>query len=237
MNMVNGIFNMEELQKISEGMSGKSAADVIYQNDLLSYNGVKELMNEVFKLSFRAFNGGGAYEVGQKITPQISWEIERKGNRVYPVSATVNGSTVGVAPDFNSFTCEEISEDTSYRVEVASGTQSVERTALYTFKPMKYWGVSDKTSIESSDILVMNQAFATSKAMEKTVFDCSGGKYPYYILPSDIADGVEVWINGFRNTDLQSVELEVINGFNVAKKYKVIRLNNIQTGILNVEFK
>lgn len=237
MNMVSGIFNMEELQKISEGMSGKNAADVIYNNDLLSFNGVKELMNEVFKLAFRSFSGGGTFEVGQTITPALSWSLERKGEEVLPNSATVNGSTNGVSGDFKSFTGMAISGDTSYQVKASYGTQSIERTASYSFRYKKFWGVSDKEKLDSADVLTMSSSFATSKLQGKTVFDCSGGKYPYYVLPAEMADGVEVWVNGFRNSDLDITEMEVTNNFNVTKKYKAIRLNNIQTGVLNVEFK
>lgn len=237
MNMVSGIFDMEELQKITEGMSGKNAADVIYNNDLLSFNGVKELMNEVFKLAFRSFSGGGTFEVGQTVTPALSWSLERKSEEVLPNSATVNGSTDGISSDFKTFTGMAISGDTSYHVSVTYGTQSVERTASYSFRYKKYWGVSDKKILDSADVLAMSNSFATSKLQGKTVFDCSGGKYPYYVLPAEMADGVEVWVNGFRNSDLDISELEVTNSFNATKKYKVIRLNNIQTGVLNVEFK
>lgn len=199
--------------------------------------GNNDLMNKVFPLSFRSFSGGGMFEVGQEVTPALSWSLERKNEEVLPEAATVNGSRNGVSADFKSYIGTAISGDMSYLVAVSYGTQSVEKTASYSFRYKKYWGVSEKAVLDSADVIEMSSAFASSKLMGKTVFDCSGGKYPYYILPEDMANDVEVWINGFRNSDLDISELEVTNSFNVTKKYKAIRLNNIQTGVLNVEFK
>lgn len=198
---------------------------------------VEELMNQVFPLSFRTFSSGGTFEVGQTVTPILSWSLERKNEEVLPESATVNGSTNGVSADFKTYSGTAISGDTSYHVSVTYGSQSVERTASYSFRYKKYWGASEKPVLDSADVLAMSSSFATSKAMGKTVFNCTGGKYPYYILPAEMASGVEVWVNGFRNSDLDISELEVTNSFNMTKMYKVIRLNNIQTGVLNVEFK
>lgn len=195
-----------------------------------------DIMNKVFPLSFLSFNGGGTFEKGQNVTPSISWSLERKNEEVQPDSVTVNGLTGGVSSDLKSYTGELITEDTSYLVHAICGVQSVEKTAVYSFKFMKYWGVSDKTILSSVDVLGMNHSFATSKEMGKTTFDCTGGKYPYYILPEEF-DSVEVWINGFRNTDLDISYLEVTNDYNVSKNYKVVRLNTIQTGVLTIEYK
>lgn len=198
---------------------------------------IEDLMNQVFPLGFRSFSGGGTFEIGQEITPALSWSLERKGEEVLPESATVNGNIAGVSADFKSFTGTAIKSDTSYRVSAKYGAQSVERIASYSFRYKKFWGVSEKPVLDSADVLAMSNSFAMSKTMGRTVFNCTGGKYPYYVLPTEMADGVEVWVNGFRNSDLDITEMEVTNNFNVTKKYKAIRLNNIQTGVLNVEFK
>ncbi len=196
-----------------------------------------DIMNEVFPLSFRSFNGGGTFEKGQVVTPGISWTLERKNEELQPSSATVNGSSEGISDDLRSYTGVPITSDASYRVLARCGVQSVERTAVYSFRFMKYWGVSDKTILNSADVLAMNHSFATSKTMGKTTFNCTGGKYPYYILPEELLTNIEVWINGFRNTDIDISDLEVTNDYNVSKNYKVVRLNTIQTGILTIEYK
>lgn len=197
----------------------------------------EELMNEVFPLSFRLFSGGGIFEKGQTVTPGISWALERKNEELQPSSATVNGSSEGISNDLESYTGQPITSDASYSVLATRGAQSVEKTAVYSFKFMKYWGVSDKPILNSADVVVMNHSFATSKTMGKATFNCTGGKYPYYIIPEELLTGIEVWINGFRNTDIDISDLEVTNDYNVSKNYKVIRLNTIQTGVLTIEYK
>ena len=77
-----------------------------------------------------------------------------------------------------------------------------------------------------------------SRTMNEVTFDCTGGKYIYYIIPSNIyGDGVDFWVNGFKNNDVVVTDMQVTNSYNVTATYKVMRLNNIQTGILKVEFK
>lgn len=196
-----------------------------------------DIMNKVFPLSFRSFNGGGTFEKGQTVTPSISWSLARKNEEVQPSSVTVNGLTEGISSDLKAYTGEPITADSSYRVNAICGIQAVERTAVYSFRFMKYWGISDKVVLNGADVLGMNHSFATSKAMGKTVFNCTGGKYPYYIIPEELLDSIEVWINGFRNTDIDVSDLEVTNDYNISKMYKVVRLNTIQTGVLTIEYK
>lgn len=199
---------------------------------------IEELMNEIFKLSFATFTGGGTYEIGNTVTPQIKWTVQRKGEVITPSGATVNGSTNGVSSDYSSFTGAPITATTVYNVEVKSGNQKVSRTATYSILPKKYYGVSALTSLSNSDILALNSTWATSKAMSPTEFNCTGGKYPYYCIPTELyGSGIEVWVNGFRLTDIVEQTVNVTNANGVTKSYKVIRLNNMQTGILSIEFK
>lgn len=117
------------------------------------------------------------------------------------------------------------------------GSQSIEKTANYIFSLKKYWGASSVTELTNGDVMLMNNGWA-SRTMGKTTFDCTGGKYIYYIIPFDIyGEGVNFWINGFKNTDVIVYDMEITNGKNVTETYKVMRLNNIQTGVLEVEFK
>ena len=207
------------------------------QNKVVTMN-INELMDEVFKLSFRSFTGGGTYEKGASITPYITWNIEIKGEEVVPTSATVNGSTTGVGSGKISYQSPTaITTNKDYKVVCNYNTQSISRTASYTFMLKKYWGVSSSTNLENSDVRAMASTWA-SRTMSKTTFDCTGGKYIYYIIPVEYyGSGVDFWVNGFRNNDVIISDMLVTNQYNVSETYKVMRLNNIQTGVLEVEFK
>ena len=207
------------------------------QNKIITMN-INELMDEVFKLSFRSFSGGGTYEKGKSITPSITWSLSRKGEEVNPTFASVNGSTANVSSNLKSWTSPTvITANTTYNVICRYESQEVSRSASYAFSFKKYWGTSADTTLNNSQILSLSNTWA-SKTMGKTTFDCTGGKYIYYIIPSSIyGNGVEFWVNGFKNTDTIVTDITVTNNYNVSEPYKMIRLNNIQTGILEVEFK
>ena len=199
---------------------------------------IAELMDEVFPLSFRTFIGGGQYEHGQEVTPELSWSLSRKGKEVSPDAATVNGSTDGVSEDKKSYVSDPVQDDADFRVEVSSGTQTVSRTATFRFLYRKWWGVSEKETLTSEDVLSLSGSqLASGRALGAASFDCTGGKYPYYVIPSELADGIECWIGGLRNSDLSITDLDVTNVYGVSHGYKVIRLNELQTGVLTIEFR
>lgn len=207
------------------------------QNKVITMN-INELMNEVFKISFRTFYGGGTFEQGESVTPYIYWTIKWKDEMVTPTTATVNDSTTGVSStkdEYNSPT--SITTNKTYIVKCSYNNQTIEKAASYEFSLKKYWGVSSSTELNNYDVISMDSTWA-SHSMEKTKFDCTGGKYIYYIIPSNIyGNGVDFWVNGFKNNDVVVTDMQVTNSYNVTATYKVMRLNNIQTGILEVEFK
>lgn len=207
------------------------------QNKVITMN-INELMNEVFKISFRTFYGGGTFEQGESVTPYLYWTIKWKDEMVTPTTATVNDSTTGVSStkdEYNSPT--SITTNKTYIVKCSYNNQTIEKAASYEFSLKKYWGVSSSTNLTSDDVMAMSYTWA-SHSMGKTKFDCTGGKYIYYIIPSNIyGSGVDFWVNGFKNNDVVVTDMQITNSFNVTATYKVMRLNNIQTGILEVEFK
>ena len=73
--------------------------------------------------------------------------------------------------------------------------------------------------------------------MGSTTFDCTGGKYPYYILPTSMISGIEFWINGLQNTDWVTEQISLTNASGYTESYTVFRLNTIQTGVLKIEVK
>lgn len=200
---------------------------------------ILELMQTVFPLSFASFSGGGSYEYGQKPTPRISWTISRKGGIIAPDLVLVNNSTSGVAADMLSYSADApIEVNGTYIVTAHAQGINVSKTASYNFYYKKYWGVSAKETLDRNDILGFSSTWATSWTMGATTFNCSGGKYPYYVLPSEYysAGSFKVWIGGLRNTDLDVSDFTLLNASGVEHAYKVIRLRTKQTGSLSIKF-
>ena len=100
----------------------------------------------------------------------------------------------------------------------------------------KYYGVSSHESLTNDQILALSSTWA-QRSQGSTVFDCTAGKYPYYIIPTSMVSGIQFWIGGLRNTDLVEEVRDVTNSYGYTESYTLFRLNSIQTGVLNIEVK
>ena len=209
-------------------------------------NSIAQLTAEIFPLEFKTIKGGGSYEVGAEVTPEITWTVGIKGKteELQPSKATVNDSTTGIATNLKSWTGSVITLSTpgskSYKVVVESGLLKAEKTVSYSFYYRKYYGTSTSSDITPAEVLKLNKAFVsgTSYTMSATKFDCTGGKYPYYIIPKSIYKStLEMWVGGLKNTDLVIKDIDVITETGLKITYTTIRLANIQTGNLSIEIK
>ena len=193
-----------------------------------------ELDNEVFPLTFSSFSPIDTYEVGQTAWPTFSWTLSRKGSAVSPVLSTVNGLTDGIANDklsYSSLESVRSNRDYTVRCVVESGAE-VSKTVSCKFYYKKYYGALNKTGITSSDISGLTSTWATSWTLPATTFNCTGGKYPYYIIPSSLYNPstFKMWIGGLRNTDMVVSTLTITNVYGATAEYTVIRLGTLQHG-------
>ena len=201
-------------------------------------------------LSFNSFNTTPApdEEDGQITTLEvnsspvnlsISWTLKRGEQIINPTNAKVNGSSTGVAPNLLSYgpnTIYSLNEPGSipFLVKVWYNNDSIERLYTLEYKYKKYWGTSSSTNPTASEITsTFGQTWAGSWMMNTTIFNCSGGKYPYYVIPTIDYDpnNFTMLVNGLMNSDLIISDV-LINSVS----YKVIRTNNIQTGILRIKY-
>lgn len=230
-------------RRIDFDYPGSEVQDVIdYILDIIS-RGINALSFGSFITNPPPDEVGGlvtTLEVGSSpINLSINWTL-RKGNQVVtPTDALVNLSPIGVASNFlsysqNSITSLNVPGSIPFVVRVYNNNDFVERTYRIDYKYKKYWGVSSNTSITSNEILSnFIYTWAGSWMMGTTFFDCSGGKYPYYVIPEmDYVESIfTLSVNGMVNSDIV-VQSVTINGV----PYKVIRTGNIQTGILRISY-
>lgn len=205
------------------------------------YKTLQEIELATFPLSLTA-SGGGTFEVGSSNKNPIGIIVTRKGKDVTSSSAitvTASGSVTGsLSSDKKTWTpSTNISSNTSVAVKATYGSQNATKTVNYTFKYKKYWGTSTSTSLTSSQVIALaGSTWADSKAMGATTFDCTGGKYVYYVIPSSLGTP-EFWVGGLKNTDVVTTSATVTNASGGSATYSIMRLANIQTGVLSVEFK
>lgn len=182
------------------------------------------------------------FEVGASYTPTINISVYRKGTNVTSGS---NINVVGVPTLSGSISSDKqtwtptsaVRANQKLTVTATYGSQSASKVYNVFFKYKKYWGTSTSTSLTSSQVIALaGSTWADSKAMGATTFDCTGGKYVYYVIPSSLGTP-EFWVGGLKNTDVVTTSATVTNASGGSATYSIIRLANIQTGVLSVEFK
>lgn len=205
------------------------------------YKTLQEIELATFPLSLTA-SGGGTFKVGSSNKNAIGIIVTRKGTDVTSsstITVTASGSVTGsLSSDKKTWTpSTNISSNTSVAVKATYGSQNATKTVNYTFKYEKYWGTSTSASLTSSQVIALaGSTWADSKAMGATTFDCTGGKYVYYVIPSSLGTP-EFWVGGLKNTDVVTTSATVTNASGGSATYSIMRLANIQTGVLSVEFK
>lgn len=182
------------------------------------------------------------FEMGASYTPTINISVSRKGTNVTSGS---NIKVVGVPTLSGSISSDKqtwiptsaVRANQKLTVTATYGSQSASKVYNIFFKYKKYWGVSTNASLTSAQVLTLGKStWADSKAMGATTFDCTGGKYVYYVVPSSLGTP-EFWVGGLKNTDVVTTSATVTNASGGSATYSIIRLANIQTGVLSVEFK
>lgn len=205
------------------------------------YNTLQEIELATFPLNL-ALAGGGTWEMGSSTKPVVSITASRKGSDVTSSCSIVVQPQPSLAGSLNSdkrtwTASTNISSVYNIQVSATLNTQSITKSVIYYFKYKKYWGTSTSASLTSSQVIALaGSTWADSKAMGATTFDCTGGKYVYYVIPSSLGTP-EFWVGGLKNTDVVTTSATVTNASGGSTTYSIMRLANIQTGVLSVQFK
>lgn len=192
------------------------------------FSQVSQLMLKVFPFTM-TLSGGGTYEKGSSQTISLSWTYDRDIE-----SQSINNESLLIGIRAKQYA--NVATDTTYTLKAIQGGQTYTKSVSTQFKVKKYYGVSISGTLTNDEILALSSTWA-GRTQGSTVFDCTGGKYPYYILPTSMVSGIQFWIGGLRNTDWKEETREVTNAFGHKESYTIYRLNSIQTGVLNIEVK
>ena len=187
------------------------------------FSQVSQLMSKVFPFTM-TLSGGGTYEKGSSLTINLSWTYDRDIE-----SQSINNESLLIGIRAKQYV--NVATDTTYTLKAIQGGQAYTKSVSAQFKVKKYYGVSANGTLTN-----LSSTWA-GRTQGSTVFDCTGGKYPYYILPTSMVTGIQFWIGGLRNTDWKEETREVTNAFGYKESYTIYRLNSIQTGVLNIEVK
>lgn len=147
-----------------------------------------------------------------------------------------------------SFSKKDIINSTTYTVEFYSSKSGLEvknnkvvkavgedktsNSISVTFKHRLYWGTSEVDNL--TDYSTLSTELSTSRK-KNTTFNCSGGKYFYYVYPKALEKST--WkVGGLAFTGYELKEVSIINEYGKSIEYYVYRSKDIQYGgKINVE--
>lgn len=225
-----------EIPSVTTSKAGVMTADM--------YKTLQEIELATFPLNLNIVpSSNSVFEKGSSYTPTINISVSRKGTNVTSES---NINVVGEPTLSGSISSDKqkwiptkaVTANQKLTVTATYGSQSASKVYYVFFKNKKYWGTSANTSLTNAQVLALEgSTWADNRLMESTNFDCTGGKYPYYVIPANVYNGLQVWVGGLKNTDITVTDMTVTNASGSSQTYKVIRLTNIQTGVLSIEFK
>ena len=195
------------------------------------------------------------FEVGHKILPSASIGLQRKrgaidesvdgikqmtirlidNSRPSPVNNFLNFGGSGWT--YNKLVTKTFPSDILINsVVITKNNTRLSTDATYKFRYRKFVGASDllnlSGTIKSSQLEgKLVSSFVESGTLDKTVFNCSGGKYPYVIIPATYYNPTnKMYVGGFLNTDLVVEDVKIENKVGIVVPYKVIRTRLKQTG-------
>lgn len=204
------------------------ASDVAYTND--QYPAMHTLQDAMDKLLYItpsvSISGGGTYEIGStRSTTTLTWNWNKA-----IVSQSLNQGIGDLDPTLRTYTYDTpVSSNITFTITGTDGTTQKSASTTISFLPKRYWGVSTETSLTDADILALSQELSTSRTQTRT-FDCSGGKYFYFVIRTSYCNGISFKVNGLAFTDMDVETRNVVNAQGYSAEYNIYRVHNIQTG-------
>jgi hypothetical protein len=229
------------------GMTG----DVVLQLDASSitythpdYPTVQAALDKLLYLapSITSLTGGGTYENGKEISSvTLKWALNKA-----VTSQSFNQGIGSLDVNLRQYVytpTNPIKSNTTFTLTVGDGTKTATKSTAVSFQNKIYWGVSPNTVLTNEEILAFEKAgqasFATSRTISKT-FNCSGGNYFYFVMPTSfIASTMKVIVGGLSFSDYTLTAMpEFVNGSGKNVSYTQFRPNNLQNGSsITVEIK
>lgn len=224
-----------------------TAAGLVYSNG--SITNVQQALDKALYVApaISISNDIGTVELGTTLTAiNVSWTLNKV---VSSLSFTAVDSHLapGTAPVAISPTSlvnqlfagsyrPSVPVDLDYTLTAGDGTSTVSATTKVFVQPKVYWGASALTALISSQIVSLpNSAFALS-VDQTAVYDCTGGKYPYFCYPSSFGSLTAVFVNGVPFTNYTVSTVLVTNAAGFTQNYNVVRFTGIQTGLMTVKW-
>ena len=188
-------------------------ADILQRLEALEYKSI----------TIQSFTAGPPIiERGSNSTVNLTWSLNKAAT-----TQTINGSAV----QGTSMQVTNISETTTFRLDVSDGNTSATKTATVTAANQIYYGAA----ADFSTVTSLTKVLSDNKQRTITV-DAGQGEYIIYAYPARLGNVtffVDSWEGGFE----PAVEQSITNASGYTETYKIYRSTNASLGETTVEIK
>lgn len=229
-------------QGSSSGGGGQSspisASNVTYING--NIKNVKQALDTLLYVEpkITSFIGGGNYEIGTTVADvNLTWTINKNVTSQVLEKAGASVGDIDVSARTYTDTEANLSTNTTYKLTVSDGIKSTTAITTISFKHKRYYGVSTNDTLDNAGILGLSNELTDNRIQTRT-FDCSGGKYFYFVLPKSMCTGISFKVGGLTFSDMTVIEVGFTNASGYTSTYNIYRSTEFQTGsAITVEVK
>lgn len=219
------VITQADIDKI---ISTITAKDVLYENEQYpDMHNLQDAMDELLYVTPSvSITGGGTFEIGfTKATTTLNWTWNKA------IKTQELNQNIGVlGADVRTYKYEmPITSNTTFTITGSDGKTTKSASTSVTFQPSRYWGVSANTSLTDAEIIALSSELSTTRTQSRT-FNCSGGKYFYFVIRTDYCSGIKFKVGGLAFSDMKVETRNVVNAQGYSQSYNIYRVNNIQTG-------
>ena len=175
------------------------------------------------------------FEKGSSATINFEWEYQMTPDGQVTFQ-NINQYNIPVKE--RTYQINGITTDTTFILNTSFLNKTAQAEIEIKFYDKFYVGISSKNSIIDTDLYTMDTYFVdgVTEAPFK-LYDCSGGKYIYVAIPSEVADNYIIFCNGDIVNDTVDVTRTIVNSSGGSAEYKIMRFTNKYNGTLSVVVK
>lgn len=200
-----------------------NSGDIIYMDTTTIKDALDQALYTEPKIL--SFTGGGIYEIGTSFDSiTLEWEINKEIE-----SQQIPESKRALNPTQRTLTAPgPWKTNTTFTLTVSDGTNTDTATVDLLFKKKCYCGASADDVLTNEHILALTNEFADNRFQEH-VFDCTGSKYIYHIIPEEYCEGILFFVDGVQYSAMTVTKIDLKNASGYVSSYNVYR-STIQSG-------
>ena len=175
------------VNKIDELYVRKADGKVLSSNDFTDE--YKQMIDDLayVKIAVNSMSAtNSSNEIGATVSASnVTWTLNKEPKTQKIQFGCEAEESLGTDVRSKSYSGKSVTSNTSIKLTVTDDRDAVvTKMVTIQFQPKVYWGVSTKTSLESTDILgLASSALAGSRARTFSV-NAGDGEYIYYAIPS-----------------------------------------------------